>query len=131
MSSRPARLIRLARNVNWYEPPEEVAADTRKLLNETMARGSHEDMNEAWALFSRDQFIDAYRHAPPGLFSRRHWAYWGLTLLGNAQALPYPVRYPEVEWEWPASFQEENPPKPTTADDINWTAPGVGRVVGD
>ena len=61
--------------------------------------------------------------APPGLFSRRHWAYWGLTLLGDPEALPYPVRYPEVEWEWPASFQDNHPPKPTTADDINWIAP--------
>ena len=123
MSRRSSRLLRLARHVNWYEPPETVVADTRKLLNETMARGSDRDMDEAWALFSKEQFIDAYRHAPPGLFSRRHWAYWGLTLLGNPQALPYPVRYSGVEWEWPASFQERPPAKPATADDINWIAP--------
>lgn len=123
MSDRYSRLLRLARHVNWYEPPETVVADTRKLLNETMARGSDGDMNEAWSLFSREQFIDAYRHAPPGLFSRRHWAYWGLTLLGDPEALPYPLRYPEVKWEWPASFQDNHPPKPTTADDINWIAP--------
>lgn len=123
VSGRSSRLLRLARHVNWYEPPEVVAADTRKLLNETMARGSDGDMEEAGVLFSREQFIDAYRHAPPGLFSRRHWAYWGLMLLGNPEALPYPVRYPEVEWEWPASFQDKHSPKPTTADDINWIAP--------
>ncbi len=123
MTARSSRLLRLARHINWYEPPETVAADTRKLLNETMARGSDVDFEEAWALFSREQFIDAYRHAAPGLFSRRHWAYWGLMLLGNPEALPYPVRYPEVEWEWPASFQDRHPPKPATADDINWIAP--------
>ena len=123
MTARSSRLLRLARHINWYEPPETVAADTCKLLNETMARGSDVDIEEAWALFSREQFIDAYRHAAPGLFSRRHWAYWGLMLLGNPEALPYPVRYPEVGWEWPASFQDRHPPKPATADDINWIAP--------
>lgn len=123
VSDRSFRLLRLARHVNWYEPPERVVADTRKLLNETMARGSDGDINEAWALFSKEQFINAYRHAPPGLFSRRHWAYWGLTLLGNPEALSFPVRYPEVEWEWPASFQDGHSTKPATADDINWIAP--------
>ncbi len=123
MPDRSSRLLRLARHVNWYEPPETVAADERRLLNETMARGSDRDIEEARALFSREQFIDAYRHAPPGLYSRRHWAYWGLTLLGNPEALAYPVRFPEVEWEWPASFQDRHPCKPATADDINWIAP--------
>ncbi|MCY3941270.1 MAG: hypothetical protein OXG29_09370 [Gammaproteobacteria bacterium] len=123
MPDRHSRLLRLSRNVNWYEPPETVAADTRKLLNEAMARGTNEDIEEAWALFSKDEFVDAYQHAPSGLFSRRHWAYWGLTLLGNPEALPYPVRYPEVEWEWPASFQDKQSSKPATADDINWIAP--------
>ncbi len=123
MSERLSRLLRLARHVNWYEPPETVAANTRKLLNETMARGSSHDIEEAWSLFSKEQFVDAYRHAPPGLFSRRHWAYWGLTLLGDPKALPYPVRYPDVEWEWPASFQDQRPARLTTADDINWIAP--------
>ena len=123
MPDRSSRLLRLARHVNWYEPPQKVAADARKLLNETMARGSDEDIDEARALFSKEQFIDAYRHAPAGLFSRRHWAYWGLALLGDVDALPYPARYPEVEWEWPASFQDRPDPRPATADDINWVAP--------
>ncbi len=122
-TDRASRLLRLARHVNWHEPPDTVAANTRKLLNETMARGSDIDIGEARELFSQQQFIDAYRHAPPGLFSRRHWAYWGLALLGNPEALPYPLRYPDVEWEWPESFQARSLPEPTTADDINWIAP--------
>ena len=86
MPARSSRLLRLARHINWHEPPETVAADTRKLLNETMARGSDVDIEEAWALFSREKFIDAYRHAAPGLFSRigrghagpEALPYWGL-----------------------------------------------------
>ena len=120
MPALSPRLIRLARNVNWYEPPEEVAADTRKLLAETMARGSAEDIAEAQALFSEEQFCDAYRTAPPGLFPRPHWAYWGLMLLGDPQALPFPVLNADAGWEWPGSFQDKAPPGPTTADDINW-----------
>ena len=120
---RTSRLINLARHVNWYEPPETLAADTCKLLNETMARGSDTEIKEARALFSVERFADAYRHAPAGLYSRRHWAYWGLVLLGDSEALPYPVLYAEVAWEWPESFQDQGPSRATTADDINWMGP--------
>ena len=113
------KLIELARRVNWYEPPEEVAADSRKLLVETMARGSAEDIEEAQTLFSEEQFRDAYRNAPPGLFGRPHGAYWGLMLPGDPEALPFPVLNPDAGWEWPSSFQEKKPLRPTTADDIN------------
>ena len=111
--------IELARRVIWYEPPEEVAADTWKLLAQTMARGSAEDIVEAQALFSKEQFCDAYRNAPPGLFSGPHCAYWGLMLLEDPEALPFPVLNPDAGWEWPSSFQEKKPLRPTTADDIN------------
>ena len=67
---------------------------------------------------------DAYRTAPPGLFSGPHWAYWGLMLLGDPEALPFPVLNPDAGWVWPDSFQDKTPPKPTTADDINWIATG-------
>lgn len=117
--NRQARLIRLARSVNWYEPPEQVAGDTCKLLAEVMARGSLSDVVEATELFTNDQFRGAYRRAPAGLFGRRHWAYWGIRLFGDAQALPFPVRFPEADWEWPRSFQEVADAGPTTAADIN------------
>ena len=118
-ADREARLIRLARSVNWYEPAELVAGDTCKLLAEVMARGSLADVIEANELFTRDQFREAYRTAPAGLFGRRSWAYWGIRLFGDAQALPFPVRYLDAGWEWPLSFQDAPEPAPTTADDIN------------
>ena len=118
-ADREARLVRLAGSVNWYEPAELVAGDTCKLLAEVMARGSLADVVEATELFAKDQFREAYRRAPAGLFGRSHWAYWGIRLFGDAQALPFPVRYPEAGWEWPRSFQEVTEPEPTTADDIN------------
>ena len=119
MSDSHSQLIRLARNVNWYEPPEAVAAKPLQLLAETMARGSADDIVQAQALFSEKQFREAYRGAPPGLFDRPAWAYWGLKLLGSPEALPFPERYPDVGWEWPESFQDPTPLEPTTADDIN------------
>ena len=118
-TDRQDRLIRLARNVNWYEPAEQVAGDTCKLLAEVMARGSLADVVEATELFTKDQFREAYRRAPAGLFGRRHWAYWGIRLFGDAQTLPFPVRFPEAGWEWPSSFQEVADAGPTTAEDIN------------
>ncbi|MCY4263421.1 MAG: hypothetical protein OXE78_01005 [Gammaproteobacteria bacterium] len=99
MSKRTSRLIRLAQNVNWYESAESVAANTRQLLNEIMALGSNQGIEEAFDLFTDAEFIDAYHHAPTGLYSYRHWAYWGLMLLGDQKALPFPVRFAEIEWE--------------------------------
>ena len=119
MPSSHARLIRLARNVNWYEAPEAVAANPGQLLVETMARGSADDILEAQALFSGEQFQDAYRNAPPGLFDRRNWAYWGLKLLGAPEALPFPELNPDAGWQWPESFQDNDQPATVNADDIN------------
>ena len=115
---RKTRLLRLAQHVNWYESAEAVIADAPKLICETMARGSDFDIAEARELFSRKQFIDAYRKAPPGLFTRKKWACWRLCLMGKEDALPFPKRFPEVEWEWPQSFQDNSPDQPAKADDI-------------
>ena len=117
------RVIRLARSVNWYEPPERVADDPCRLLAQVMALGAAEDIYEAQALFSEKQFCAAYRNAPAGLFDRSGWAYWGLKLLGSPTALPFPLRFPEADWDWPQSFQDPGSQEPTTADDINWIAP--------
>ena len=87
-------LEQVAKRVNWYTPPAEVLANPRLFLCEVMARGAGPDIVTARQHYDKDAFIDAYRHAPPGLFDNPSWAYWGLVLLGDPQALPRPVRFP-------------------------------------
>lgn len=122
-----SRLLNLARRVNWYTPPEELAGDTNALLAEVMARGALEDVLAAREVFTEDDFRRAYRAAPAGLFPRSAWSFWGLKLLGSAKALPFPVRFPELaEVVWPESFQRSPPEVPPNAATINALArPGA------
>ena len=95
-----AVLEQIARRVNWYAAPEELLANTDLFLSQVMARGSTEDIIAVQRQFSRDDFRKAYRKAPPGLFSRRAWAYWGLMLLDNP-ACPLPERFPGANrFDW-------------------------------
>ena len=90
----PLELV--AKRVNWYTPPAETLADTQGFLCEVMARGTIADIVVARQHFDKNAFIDAYQHAPPGLFDNPSWAYWGLVLLGDPDAMPRPVRFPEA-----------------------------------
>jgi hypothetical protein len=57
-----------------------------------MARGSTQDIVTVQQRYSEEDFKKAYLHAPPGLFSKRAWAYWGLMLLGHSNH-PLPERF--------------------------------------
>ena len=95
------KALEVARRVNWYTPPERVAADTLRFLAEIMARGGTDDIVFMNARYSVEQRREAYRNAPPGLFEPDRWAYWGLMLLDDPKALPIPKRFPEspdVDW---------------------------------
>ena len=92
--SARARLERVAKQVNWYTPPAALLADPKRFLCQVMARGGADDIVEVRRHFDPEDFVDAYRHAPPGLFDNPSWAYWGLILLDDPAALPRPVRFP-------------------------------------
>jgi hypothetical protein len=65
-----------------------------------MARGSLEDIITVQEHYSQDDFRNAYLKAPPGLFTKRAWAYWGLMLLGKPDR-PLPERFPganQLDW---------------------------------
>lgn len=91
-------LEQVARRVNWHTPPADVLSQPRLFLCEVMARGGLPDILAARQHYPIETFTDAYRHAPPGLFDKPSWAYWGLVLLGNPEALPRPVRFPEATY---------------------------------
>lgn len=95
-----ATLEAIARRVNWYTPPDRLLANVDLFLCQVMARASTEDIVAVQQRFSAEQFRHAYRHAPPGLFTKRAWAYWGLVLLGDPN-LPLPERFPganQLDW---------------------------------
>ena len=94
-------LLRVARRVNWYTSAEKVIANTPLFLSQIMARGGTSDIIFMNSRFSVEQKKEAYLNAPPGLFDRRAWAYWGLVLFDNPKAYPLPERFPNsgvVDW---------------------------------
>lgn len=90
----------IARRVNWYTAPDRLLANVDLFLSQVMARGSTEDIIAVQQRFSSEEFKHAYLHAPPGLFTKRAWAYWGLMLLDDPN-LPLPERFPGANrFDW-------------------------------
>ena len=95
-----AELQEIARRVNWYTPPDRLLADPNLFLAQVMARSSERDLIAVQKQFSVEDFTRAYLHAPPGLFSKRAWAYWGLVLVDNPN-YPLPERFPGANrFDW-------------------------------
>lgn len=95
-----ARLREIARRVNWYTDADRLLADVDRFLAQVMARGRTDDVVEIERQYSREALRRAYLRAPPGLFTRRAWAYWGLKLLGDP-GRPLPERFPganRLDW---------------------------------
>ena len=89
----PKSLEEVARSVNWYTQPAQVLAHRCRFLCEVMARGTLEDILAVRGHYSWEDFRQAYLQAPPGLFTPRAWAYWGLMLLDDPDR-PLPERFP-------------------------------------
>jgi len=95
-----ASLEDIAGRVNWYTPADRLLANVDLFLSQVMARGSADDIATVQQRFSAEQFRHAYLHAPPGLFTKRAWAYWGLMLLDNPN-LALPERFPGAnQFDW-------------------------------
>jgi hypothetical protein len=94
----------VAMRVNWYMDPARLVADADLFLAQVMARGSTEDVVEVLRHYPAEALRKAYRRAPPGLFTKRAWAYWGLKLLDDPNH-PMPERFPGAngfDWRKPA-----------------------------
>lgn len=95
-----ASLEQVAKRVGWYSDPARLLANPDLFLARVMARGGSEDVVEVLRHFPIDALRRAYLHAPPGLFTKRAWAYWGLVLVNDA-ARPMPERFPganRLDW---------------------------------
>lgn len=90
----------IARRVNWYTPADRLLANTDLFLCQVMARGTADDIVAVQQRFSTEDMKRAYLHAPPGLFTKRAWAYWGLMLLDDPRR-PMPERFPGANrFDW-------------------------------
>jgi hypothetical protein len=79
----------------WWRTPEEAWAEPRRLLQQVMAIGLPGHVTEARRHWTEEEFRDALRTAPPGVFDPRSWAYWH-TVLGMLPVPPLPARnFPE------------------------------------
>jgi len=81
-----------------YTDPARLLANPDLFLCQVMARGSLEDIITVQQTFSRIDFEKAYAHAPPGLFTKRAWAYWDLML--DQTNRPLPERFPGANREF-------------------------------
>ena len=90
----------VARHVNWYTDPQRLLVNINLFLCQVMARGSVDDLIVAQRHFAQEDFRKAILDAPPGLFSRRAWAYWTWMLL-SASNYPMPERFPGAnQFDW-------------------------------
>jgi hypothetical protein len=81
----------IARNVIWFEPPEQALADPVRFMAYAMTYAVPEDMRAIRKHVSDDEFREALDHAPPGIIDPRSWAYWN-SKMGRYPAPPRPVR---------------------------------------
>jgi hypothetical protein len=81
----------IARNVIWFEPPEQALADPVRFMAYAMTYAIPEDMRAIRKHVSDDEFREALDHAPPGIIDPRSWAYWN-SKMGRYPAPPRPVR---------------------------------------
>lgn len=90
----PLELLKVAKRVVWFDPPEETLQRPQIFLAHLMNFGTEENVQLARKYFSDDAFRDALDHAPPGLFTRRSWERWN-RYYGRTPVPPLPKRFPE------------------------------------
>jgi hypothetical protein len=86
-----ADLLRVARRVMWFEPPERALAEPVRFLAYFMTYGTVEDVAVVQRYVSQDDFREALDHAPAGIIDKRSWAYWN-AMAGRYPAPPMPRR---------------------------------------
>lgn len=83
--------LAVARNIVWFESPEEALADPVRFMAYAMAYALPEDMRIIRQYVPDDEFREALDHAPPGIIDPRSWAYWN-SKMGRYPPPPLPVR---------------------------------------
>ncbi len=75
-----AELLRVAKRMVWFKPPEETLADPVLFLSHVMTYGTVEDLRVVRVPFTDEQLRRVLRAGLPGVFDARSWAYWHVVL---------------------------------------------------
>ncbi len=83
----------LAKKYIWWKAADDPSLSARRVIVQIMNVGDFNDVRAALDMLGPQSFEDALRHAEPGWFSPKSWAYWhyrcGLTPYDQAPpALP-------------------------------------------
>ena len=82
----PVELLRVAKRMVWFKPPEETLADPVLFLSHAMTYGTVDDLRVLRTRFTDDQLRQVLRAGLPGVFDARSWAYWHAVL--NVRPVP-------------------------------------------
>lgn len=86
--STEAALARIAAKYVWWQPPEVTLARPHHFLCQLMTLGTAEDVRTARRAMGDQAFVDALKHAPPGIMDAKSWNYWHLFFGLQPRALP-------------------------------------------
>jgi hypothetical protein len=89
----PQYVYDVAKQFAWYGQPAEFLADQDRFLTFAMVHFPEDAVATLRRFYTKQDFINALRNAPPGVFlTTDEWAYWNdkLDVVPN---LPFPPRY--------------------------------------
>ena len=84
-------LLRAARRIIWFKPPEEALRDPVGLLSYAMKHSTDEDMALLIERVGLGGLREALDRAPPGIIDARSWSYWNARV-GRYPTPPMPTR---------------------------------------
>jgi transcriptional regulator with XRE-family HTH domain len=94
----PILIKRMAQRYVWWQPPAVSVADPRRVIAQVMDIGTLEDIQSLSEAVGRNTLAGVLKHALPGWFRPKSWAFWH-TVLGLAAAgrtPPIPSRRPDA-----------------------------------
>ena len=94
----PVLMKRMAQRYIWWQPPDVSVMDSRRVVAQVMDVGTLEDIQALAEAVGRNTLVGVLKHAQPGWFRPRSWAFWHTALeLATADCIPpIPSRRPDA-----------------------------------
>jgi hypothetical protein len=84
-------LLRVAKRIIWFKPPEEALDNPVELMAYAMKHSTDEDMALLLEHIGESGLREAIDNAPAGIIGPRSWAYWNAKI-GRYPPPPAPQR---------------------------------------
>ena len=96
--NREEILLDIAKKVVWFQNPEKTIKNKDEFLAYLMVYGFDDDVYLSMQYFSLDDFKEALKHSPIGLFDSKSWAFWHYALgFNNIPPLPKRILFTAEE----------------------------------